>query len=570
MAESYKLFGWEIKRAEKDKREELNKPSMVEPTRDDGAVNVEAGGLQGSFVDLDGAIRTEAELVTKYRQMLMQPEVEKAVNEVINEAIVEEDGKEIVKLDLNEVEGLGRESKKQIEEEFQVILELLNFKKNAYDIFRRWYIDGRMYFHPVINEDKPEEGIKELRYIDPRKIRKIREIVKRKHKQTGLLSILTKSEYYIYNEKGFQNKTAPTGVTQNSTEGIKIAKDAIVHASSGLMDENNKVVLSYVHQAIKPLNQLRALEDATLIYHLSRAPERRVFYVDVGNLPKNKAEQHIKDMMTRYKNKISYNTSTGKVSDNRHFMHMNEDFWLPRRGGEQGTEIDVLSGGAALPDLLQSVEYFQDRLYRALQVPLTRMKPDAIYNIGRATEITRDEVNFAKFIDRVRNKFMELIFSALHKQLILKNIITQEDWDQTIYKNLKYRFAQDSYWDELKNLEIMNDRMLRLRDADDFAGKYYSHEWIQRNVLHQNSDEIKDERKRMESEMDDQHWAPAEPMMPDEEDPNMQAPGGPPPQAAGPPPTQLQPQQPKPKTSGDKPNVQNKKTDRGSSTKKAS
>lgn len=529
-----RIFGWEIKRAEADKKEELTKPSFVEPTRDDGAVSIEAGGLQGSFIDLDGAIRTEAELVTRYRQMLLQPEVEKAVNEVINEAIIEEEGKDIVKLDLSECDGLGKDSQKQIEEEFKVVLELLNFKKNAYDIFRRWYIDGRMYFHPVIDETNPEDGIKELRYIDPRKIRKIREIVKKKHKQTGLLSVLTKSEYYMYNEKGFQNKSAATSSVQNTTEGIKISKDAIIHASSGLMDENNKIVLSYVHQAIKPLNQLRALEDATLIYHLSRAPERRVFYVDVGNLPKMKAEQHIKDMMTRYKNRVSYNTSTGKISDDRHFMHMNEDFWLPRRGGEAGTEIDTIDGGAALPDLLQSVEYFQDRLYRALQVPLTRMKPDAIYNIGRATEITRDEVNFAKFIDRVRNKFMELIFSALHKQLILKNIITQEDWDQNIYKNLKYRFAQDNYFAELKELEIMNDRMLRLRDADDFAGKYYSHDWIRRKILRQSDDDIKEEDKQMKKEMNDPHWAPAEPMMgPDQEDPQQAGPpqsqpGGPP------------------------------------------
>lgn len=512
-----RLFGWEIKRD--NEKEELDKPSFVEPVRDDGAVNVEAGGLQGAYVDLDGAIRTEAELVTKYRQMLLQPEIEKAVNEVINEAIIEEEGKDIVAIDLSEIEGLGKESQKKIEEEFKVILELLNFKKTAYDIFRRWYIDGRAYYHPVINEKKPQEGIKELRYIDPRKIRKIREVVKRKHPATGMLTALTKSEYYMFNEKGFQNKSGPVG-TNNTQDGIRISKDAIIHASSGLMDENNKIVLSYVHQAIKPLNQLRALEDATLIYHLSRAPERRVFYVDVGNLPKMKAEQHIKNMMTRYKNKVSYNTSTGKIADDRHFMHMNEDFWLPRRGGEAGTEIDVLSGGAALPDLLQSVEYFQDRLYRALQVPLTRMKPDAIYNIGRATEITRDEVNFAKFIDRVRGKFMELIFSALHKQLILKNIITQEDWDTTIYKNLKYRFAQDNYFSELKELEIMNDRMLRLRDADDFAGKYYSHEYIRRNILRQNDEDIKEQDKQMKAEMNDDHWNPVDPIMGMEDDPN--------------------------------------------------
>jgi len=518
-----RLFGYEIKRADEETKQELNKPSFVEPIRDDGSVNIEAGGSMGAFVDLDGSIRTEAELVTKYRQMLLQPEVEKAVNEVINEAIIEEEGKDIVSLLLDDVEGLSSKTQKAIQEEFKIVLELLNFKKSAHDIFRRWFIDGRLYYHQVINEKKPYEGIKELRYIDPRKIRKIREVVKTKHKPTNVIITQTKAEYFIYNENGFQNKSSFVKSSTDTADGVKIAADSILHVSSGLMDENNKNVLSYVHQAIKPLNQLRALEDATLVYHLSRAPERRVFYVDVGNLPKMKAEQHIKDMMTRYKNKISYNTSTGKISDDRHFMHMNEDFWLPRRGGEQGTEIDILSGGAALPDLLQSVEYFQDRLYRALQVPLTRMKPDAIYNIGRATEITRDEVNFTKFIDRIRGKFMELIFAALHKQLILKNIITQEDWDNDIYKNLKYQFAKDNYFSELKELEIMNDRFLRLRDADDFAGKYFSHDYIRRKILRQTDNEIKEEDAQMKKEMSDAHWNPPEQTMPQpgmEEDPN--------------------------------------------------
>ena len=531
-----KLFGFEVNRP--DAKNEIDKPSFVEPIRDDGAVSIEAGGVLGAYIDIEGSIRTEAELVTKYRQMVLQPEIEKAVNEVVNESIVEEDGKDIVSLLLNDIEGLSAKVKKEILAEFEVILDLFNFKKSAYDVFRRWYVDGRAYYHPVIDETKPHEGIKELRYIDPRKIRKIREVVRRKHPQTNVVTSLTKSEYYLFNDKGFQNKA---GVARTSTaDGTKITKDSIIHASSGLMDENNTTILSYMHQAIKPLNQLRALEDATLIYHLSRAPERRVFYVDVGSLPKMKAEQHIKDMMTRYKNKVSYNTSTGKISDDRHFMHMNEDFWLPRRGGEQGTEIDTLGGGAALPDLLQSVEYFQDRLYRALQVPLTRMKPDAIYNIGRATEITRDEVNFSKFINRVRGKFMELIFSALHKQLILKNIITQEDWDNTIYKGLNYQFASDLYFAELKELEIMNDRLLRLRDADDFAGKYFSHDTLRRKILRQNDDDIKEEDKKMADELNDEHWNPPMPQDPAMEDPNdpnaMQDPQAGPPQAGGPPP----------------------------------
>jgi hypothetical protein len=508
-----KLFGFTITRSADKEEEKL--VSFATPQYDDGAVNIAAGGTFGTYIDLDGTVRTEAELVGKYRQMMQQPEIEKAVNEVVNEAIVDEEDQDIVEILMEDMQVAGGERlKKLITEEFKVILQLLNFDKNAYDIFRRWYVDGRCYYHVIIDNDAPQEGIKELRYIDPRQIRKIREVLKTKDPETQIATQKTANEYYLFNEKGL-SQTTRGGVGNSGSfvqQGIKIAKGSIIHAPSGIMDQNNTMVLSYMHNAIKPLNQLRALEDASIIYHLSRAPERRVFYIDVGSLPKMKAEQHVQNMMTKHKNRVSYNTTTGETSDNRKFMHMLEDYWFPRRGDSgRGTEISVLQGGTQLPDLLQSVEYFQDRLYRSLQVPLTRMKPDAIYNIGRATEITRDEVNYSKFIDRVRMKFAQFLQQALYKQLVLKNIVTPRDWDNDISKDIKFRFARDNYFSELKDLEIMNDRLIRMRDADDFAGKYYSHDWIRRSILRQSDEEVEEQDKIIGSEQQDIRFAMPDP-----------------------------------------------------------
>ncbi len=472
-------------------------------------------------MDLEGTIKTEAEMVARYRQMMLQPEIEKAINEIVNEAIVKEEGEKTLDLIMEE-SNFPDSVKSKITEEFEYILDLLNFDEECYDIFKRWFVDGRSYHHAIIDREDPKAGIQELRYIDPRKIRKIREVARKKDPVTGVIMTLTKKEYYLFNEKGFNTGGARTDY---SNHGIKIAKDSIVHAVSGLMDQNNSMCLSYLHPAIKPLNQLRALEDATIIYHLSRAPERRIFRVDVGNLPKQRAEQHVHEMMTKYKNRVSYNSSTGETADNRQFMHMNEDFWFPTREGGKGTEIDVLDGGTALPDLLQSVEYFQDRLYRSLSVPITRMKPDAVYNLGRATEITRDEVNFSKFIDRVREKFMALIMNALEKQLILKNIVTPSDWDLNIKKEIKTKWARDNYFSELKDQEIMNERLLRLRDAEDYAGKYYSHEWVRRTILRQTDDEIKEQDKLIKSEEDNLQYNPP---MDDPQDPNALPVAGPP------------------------------------------
>lgn len=508
-----KLFGFEITRVKDEEQAEL--PSFAAPVREDGAVNVEAGGIYGQYVDLDGTIRTEAELVTKYRQMMHQPEIEKAVNEIVNEAIVDDDDIDnIVAMTMEDLE-LPQRVKNVVQEEFENVLNLLDFEHDAHEIFKRWYVDGRSYYHVIIDPKKPDEGIKELRYVDPRKIRKVRENRKKKDSETEVVMTQIAAEYYMFSEKGFSTGTRSAD-NLGGASGIKIAKDSIIHCPSGLMDENNTTVVSHLHNGIKPLNQLRALEDATLVYHLSRAPERRVFYVDVGQLPPAKAEQHVQALMTRHKNRISYNSQTGEMMDQRKHINMLEDYYLPRRDGGKGTEISVLQGGTQLPDLLQSVEYFQDRLYRSLHVPLTRMKPDSVYNLGRATEITRDEVNFGKFIDRLRGKFIMLIKDALYKQLILKNIITPEDWDINIKRDVKFNWARDNYFSELKDLEIMNDRLIRMRDAEDIAGKYISHEYIRRHILQQSDEDMKEMDEQIESEMKDPKYNPQLQQQPDE------------------------------------------------------
>ena len=508
-----KLFGFEITRVKDEEQAEL--PSFAAPIREDGAVNVEAGGVYGQYVDLDGTIRTEAELVTKYRQMMQQPEIEKAVNEIVNEAIVDDDDADsIVAMTMEDLE-LPQRVKNIVQEEYENVLNLLDFDHDAHEIFKRWFVDGRSYYHIIIDPKKPDEGIKELRYVDPRKIRKVRENRKKKDSETDVVMTQIAAEYYMYSDKGFSTGTRSAD-NLGGASGIKIAKDSIIHCPSGLMDENNTTVVSYLHNGIKPLNQLRALEDATLVYHLSRAPERRVFYVDVGQLPPAKAEQHVQALMTRHKNRISYNSQTGEMMDQRKHINMLEDYYLPRRDGGKGTEISVLQGGTQLPDLLQSVEYFQDRLYRSLHVPLTRMKPDSVYNLGRATEITRDEVNFSKFIDRLRGKFIMLIKDALYKQLILKNIITPEDWDINIKRDVKFNWARDNYFSELKDLEIMNDRLIRMRDAEDIAGKYISHEYIRRHILQQSDEDMKEMDEQIESEMKDPKYNPQLQQQPDE------------------------------------------------------
>lgn len=481
------LFGFEIKR----KKEDENLPSFTPEVKDDGAVVVAAGGQYGTYVDLDGTVRTEAELVSKYREMAQQPEIDSAVDDIVNDAIVSENNEKIVEIVLDDLK-VANTVKKAIATEFDSIINLLDFNLYSYEIFRRWYVDGRLYYHIIIDDQKIEDGIKELRYIDPRKIRKVREITKKRDKSDPNATTVqkTNAEYYIFNEKGFQAR-AGAQAAMGSTNGLRIAKDSIVHVTSGLTDRDGTMILSYLHKAIKPMNQLRALEDATLIYRLTRAPERLIFYVDVGNLPKMKAEQYLREMMVRYKNRLVYDAGTGEVRDDRKFMTMTENYWFPRREGGRGTEVTTLPAGQNLGEL-EDVKYFQRRLYKSLNVPYSRLDPDAAnYTLGRATEISRDEVKFSRFIDRLRLKFSYVFMSALEKQLIMKKIITPEDWD-SLSKTIKFKFAKDNYFSELKETEILNDRLNVLNAIAPYAGKYYSHAWIRKNILRQTDEDIEE------------------------------------------------------------------------------
>jgi hypothetical protein len=493
------LFGYEFK------KKTAEPVSFVQKQEDDGAVTVSEGGVYGTYVDMDGSIRTESELVNKYRDMSQHPEIDEAIDNIVNEAIVNEPETKVVELVLDDLEQPDR-IKKMLQDEFDGVLRLLEFNELSYEVFKRWYVDGRLYYHAIVDESQPKNGITELRYVDPRKIRKIKEM-KRK-KMAGQVPVSqTASEYFIYNEKGFAKQAAAgTSIPSNSIGGIKIAKDSIVHCTSGLTSINGDLVLSYLHKAIRPLNQLRAMEDSLVIYRISRAPERRVFYIDVGNLPKMKAEQHLRDQMNRFKNKVVYDSATGEIRDDRKYMAMLEDFWLPRREGGRGTEITTLPGGQNLGQM-DDVIYFQRRLYKSLSVPITRLDPEVSFNLGRSTEITRDEIKFAKFVQRLRNKFAVLFTKILEKQLILKGIITPEDWIQ--FKDvIKYKFAQDNYYAELKETEVLRDRIAMLRDIDDFAGKYYSHEWIRRHVLRQTDEEIEEINNQITKELSDPQYNP--------------------------------------------------------------
>ena len=482
------LFGFEIRRKVDPEEEQKKQPTFAPEVTDDGAVVVAAGGAYGTYIDLQGAARTEAELVTKYREMSMHPEVERALDDVVNEAIVSDPNQDIVSINLDDVK-LSPNIKKLITNEFDNVLKLLNFEKSAFDLFRRWYVDGRMYYHTVIDVTKPSDGIKELRYIDPRKLRKIREVTKKRNKNSATSQTETVQEYFIYNEKGFQNKAGEVG-TASSVQGLKIALDSIVHVTSGLTDPNSTLVLSHLHKAIKPLNQLRALEDATIIYRISRAPERRIFYIDVGNLPKMKAEQYLRDMMTRHKNKIVYDSSTGEIRDDRKFMTMLEDYWFPRREGSRGTEITTLPAGQNLGQL-DDVEYFQKKLYESLNVPVTRLQPEGTFNFGQDAQISRDEMKFAKFVERVRVRFNHLFLGALSKQLILKNVMTIEDWE-LIENNITFNYAKDNFFEEQKNTFILRDRLTTVQTMDPYIGKYYSNEWVRKHVLYQTEEEMEE------------------------------------------------------------------------------
>lgn len=479
------LFGWEFKRKNVD---DLVAPSFTPPENDDGALVISAGGSYGTYVDLDGTVRTEAELVTKYREMSLQPEMDIAIDEIVNGSISIDEEK-TVRINLDEIT-MPDKVKRAIASEFENVLRVLSFNQNGYDIYRRWYIDGRLYYHVIIDPKAPQEGIKEVRYIDPRKIRKVREVSKKRTRggDTGVGSAVitkTENEYFIFNDKGFNVGNKPVGPT---TSGLKIAKDAIVHVTSGLTDTNGTMVLSYLHKAIKPLNQLRTLEDAVVIYRISRAPERRLWYIDVGNLPKMKAEQYVREIMVKHKNRLIYDAATGELRDDRKFMTMLEDYWLPRREGGRGTEVTTLPAGQNLGEM-DDVNYFKEKLYSSLNIPLNRIDKNNMFSMGNASEITREELRFGKFIFRLRTRFTHLFLKTLEKQVVLKGIMTIEDWEQ-IRSNVKFDFARDNYFTELKDTEILSQRINAAQAIDPFVGRYYSAEWVRKNVLKQSDDDI--------------------------------------------------------------------------------
>lgn len=494
--DSLKLFGFEIKRANNQKAAE-QLPSIVPPLDDDGAGYITASGSHyGSYVDLSGEqAKDDKELIQKYRLIAQHPEVDAAIEDIVNEVISGED--QVVDLNLDNVDTTDS-IKDQIKEEFNGVAAMLDFQSYAHDIFRRYYVDGRIYHHLIVDPKRPQEGIQEIRPIDATKIRKIKEIKKERDPASGASIVKKVDEYYIFTEAGnasYQSQAAGS----KSSNAVKIHPDAISYVTSGLMDSRRKKVISYLHKALKPVNQLRMMEDALVIYRLSRAPERRIFYIDVGNLPRGKAEQYLKDIMSRYRNKLVYDANTGDLKNDQKHMSMLEDFWLPRREGGRGTEISTLPGGQNLGEI-DDIVYFQKKLYRALNVPIGRLDPEQGTGIlGRTSEITRDEFKFQKFVGRLRRRFADLFYNILRKQLLLKGIITEDDWES--WKSSLYvDYITDNYFTELKNAEMLRERVNMLREIEPYLGSFYSKEWVRKNILMFTDDDIKTMEDQIEKE----------------------------------------------------------------------
>ena len=473
------LFGFSFKKKLTDKD---RAPSPIAPSSEDGATSYIAGGYYGQYLDLDGNFKTEYDMVKKYREMAMHPEVDSAIEDILHEAIVADQNDSPIEVNLDNLE-VSESVKVMIRDEFEYIKNLFGFDSKAHEMFRRWYIDGRLYYHKVIDLDNPADGIKEVRYIDPSKIKKVRQITKPKTADEFMkYDFGSSEEYFVYNPKGLNNTSA--------NSGIKIAKDAITYVTSGIMDTNRNIVLSYLHKGIKVLNQLRMIEDSLVIYRISRAPERRIFYIDVGNLPKVKAEQYLREVMGRYRNKLVYDAATGEIRDDRKYMSMMEDFWLPRREGGRGTEITTLPGGQNLGELTD-VQYFQTKLYKALNVPAGRLDSATSFNLGRSSEITRDELKFTKFVGKLRKKFSDIFNDTLKTQLILKGVITPEDWDD-MKEHIQYDYLYDNHFTELKNLEMMTEKLNVLQQMDPYIGKYFSVEYIRTQILGQTESEMEE------------------------------------------------------------------------------
>ena len=505
-----KLFGFSIEDTEPLSP---NAVSPVPPNQEDGNDHYMSSGFFGQYVDIEGVYRTEFDLIKRYREMALHPEADSAIEDIVNEALVSDSNDQPVQINLdhlNASDGI----KKKVRENFKFILDLLDFDKKAHEIYRNWYVDGRLFYHKIIDLKNPEAGIQELRYIDAMKIRYVRQEKKKKGDNkfvnantiTGLntgnpldYEFPELEEYYVYTPKQVYPTQSPAAM--GGKGAIKIAKDSITYCTSGLVDRNKGSTLSYLHKAIKSLNQLRMIEDSLVIYRLSRAPERRIFYIDVGNLPKVKAEQYLRDVMMRYRNKLVYNADTGEIRDDKKYMSMLEDFWLPRREGGRGTEISTLPGGQNLGEITD-IEYFKKKLYRSLNVPTSRMDGEGGFNLGRSSEILRDEVKFSKFVGRLRKRFSRMFNDMLRTQLLLTNVITPEDWE-VMSEHIQYDFLYDNHFTELKETELLNERLASLATVEPYIGKYYSNDWVRRNVLRQTDEEIREEDEKIEEEIAD-------------------------------------------------------------------
>jgi len=491
-----KLFGFEIKRAKKDQDAVTALPaaSVVPPTDDDGAGYVTApsyayGTHMNIYADLQ--VKDQADLIRKYRQASTHPEVDMAIEEIVNEAIVIPDDENVVEVNLDRVE-VSAGIKKKIVEEFQNVLNMLTFNERAHDIFRNWYIDGRLYHHLIVDDKNLKAGIREIRYIDSMKMRKVRNVKKKEDKSTGVKVVNKVEEFYLFSDKNFETKKGlPVGADPTANQAVKLSVDSVSYVTSGVLDDTKAKVVSHLHKALRPINQLRMMEDSLIIYRLARAPERRIFYVDTGNLPKGKAEEYVNSLMTRYRNKLVYDQATGELKDSRKHMSMLDDFWLPRREGGRGTEVTTLPGGSNLGEI-DDIKYFQRKVYQALNVPVSRLEQEQAYSLGRATEINREEIKFQKFVTRLRSRFSKLFIGILRQQLVLKGIITDSDWMELFHNRIRVDFYKDNHYTELKDAEVFRERLGLMDQASQYVGEYLSKSWVMKNVFHFTDEEIEE------------------------------------------------------------------------------
>ena len=496
------FFGYTLQNDKADSLEEKI-VSFAPPENADGAAVVQGGGFYGTYLDFDAYIKNDIDLIYKYRDMALHPEIETAIDDICNETLVFDDSKTAVELNLDNTK-LSPAIKKRLIEEFSEILTLLKFKGRGHEILRKWFVESRLYYHMILDPTSPKKGIVELRTIDPTKIRKVKMIKKKpvQDRNSEAVTLYQNSEeFYVYNEKS-NHGPLNTGSHGVSDAGVKIAPDSICHINSGLYDASRRRVFGYLHKAITPLNQLRMIEDAVIIYRISRAPERRVIYVDVGNLPKNKAEQYLRDIMNRYRNKLVYDASTGEIRDDKKHMSMLEDYWMPRREGGRGTEITTLDGGQNLGEM-EDVEYFKKRLYQALHVPISRLESDNGFNMGRSAEISRDEVKFFKFIERLRNKFSELFLNILKTQLVVKGVMSKEQFEE-IYQDIIFDYNKDNYFSELKEVDIMKERLEMMREVGEYIGQYFSKKYVYKNILRMTDEDIDEMKKEIDKEREEE------------------------------------------------------------------